>query len=316
MGALHAQQTGSTLNHTRALLFLLGSQACFIVMDAAGKALASDMGVPLITLVRHVGHLLLMLALFGPRMGRRLVSSARPGLQVARGLVLGTFTLTHFTALSYLPMAETTAIMFISPFFIMLAAGPVLGERVTWVRWVGAAAGFVGMLFIVRPGSNLPPLGVAFALATMVCNIAFQLLTRKLAMTEDPNTSVFLTSLVALVVSCAMLPWQGASGGWPASISAWQMLLFALLGLAGLLSQMSLMRAYFWSSASFIAPLTFFYLCWAVLSGWAFFGQLPDTLALMGMGVILVSGIGAMLWDRRHTSDGRRPIGESGTNRR
>lgn len=268
-------------------------------MDATGKSLAGEMGVPLITVVRHLGHLLLMLAIFGPRMGRKLITTTRPGLQIARGLVLGAFTLVHFSALSYLPIAETTAILFISPFFVMLLSGPVLGERVSWVRWLGAAGGFVGMLLIMRPGHNLPIIGVSFALATMVCNIAFQLLTRKLSMTEDNTTSVFLTSAVALVVSCAMLPWQDAWGGWPQTISPRQAVLLALLALAGLLSQLCLIRAYFWSSASFIAPLTFLYLVWALASGWGFFGQLPDALAMTGMLIILASGIAAMWVDGR-----------------
>lgn len=287
------------LNHTRAVLFLIAAQLCFILMDAAGKALARDMGVPLITLVRHLGHLLLMLLIFAPRMRLVLVRTQRPGLQILRGLVLGCFTLSHFTALSLMPLAETTALLYISPFFIMLASGPLLGERVTLVRWLGTAGGFFGMLLIVRPGNDLPLAGVLFALITMVCNIAFQLLTRKLAQTENMNTSVFLTSAVALLVSTSMLPWQEASGGWPALISPTQWVLFGVLAAAGLVSQLCLMRAYFWSSASFIAPLTFLYICWAVAAGWLFFGQLPDALALFGMTVILASGIGAMWWDSR-----------------
>lgn len=289
----------SRLNHTRAVFFLIGAQICFILMDAAGKALARDMGVPLITLVRHLGHLMLMLLIFGPSMRTALVRTKRPGLQIARGLVLGCFTISHFTALSLMPLAETTALFYISPFFIMLASGPLLGERVTLVRWLGAAGGFVGMLLIVRPGHTLPLAGVLFALITMACNIAFQLLTRKLALTENMNTSVFLTSAVALLVSTSMLPWQEASGGWPTAISPAQSGLFAVLIAAGLASQLCLMRAYYWSSVSFIAPLTFLYICWAVAAGWLFFAQLPDVLALFGMAVILASGIGAMWWDSR-----------------
>lgn len=287
------------MNPVRAFLFLMAAHVFFVLMDAIGKALSRDMGIPLITLVRHGGHTLLMLAVFAPSMGRNLLKTARPGLQIARGLVLGAFTLCHFTALSYLPQAEATAILFIAPFCIMLLAGPLLGERVTWARWAGAAGGFLGMLLVVRPGSNLPLIGVAFAMATMLCNIAFQLMTRMLAMSDDANATVFMTSLVALAVSGASMPWQVAWGGWPATLSDWHYLLFAVLAVAGVASQFCLVRAYRYGSASFIAPLIYLQLFWAMAAGWMFFGQLPGLLTFAGMALILVSGIGAVLVDSK-----------------
>ncbi len=271
----------------------------FVLLDATGKALARDMGIPLISLVRHAGHALLMLAVLGPSVGLALVRSRRPGMQLARGLLLAGFTLSFFTGLRYLPQAEATAINFITPFVVMLLAGPLLGERVTWHRWAGAAGGFAGMLLILRPGTSLPWIGVAFILITVCCNIAFQLLTRVLAASENTFATIFLSSLVGTAVSAATLPWQEVWGGWPGELTPTQWALLGSMGITGALSQWCLVRAYYWSSASFIAPLVFLQIVWATLSGWVFFGQLPDLVAITGMVVIAAAGAASMLAERR-----------------
>lgn len=289
----------ATSHLPRALAFLVSAQVCFVLLDATGKALAAEMGIPLLSLIRHAGHALLMLALLGPTQGRGMVRTRHPWLQLLRGLLLVGFTLSFFTALRYLPQAEATAINFVTPFIVMLLAGPLLGERVTWQRWAGAAGGFAGMLLILRPGSPLAPTGIAFALVTVACNIGFQVLTRKLSTADSSTATVFLTAVVGTVVSAATLPAQAAWGGWPESLGQTHWLLFGALAVFGAASQWFLIRAYYWSSASFIAPLTFLQIVWATGSGVLFFGQLPDGWSLAGMAIICASGIGAMLAEAR-----------------
>jgi len=180
----------------------------------------------------------------------------------------------------------------------MLLAGPLLGERVGWPRWMGAALGFVGMLLVVRPGANLDPTGVVFVLLTVVCNVAFQLLTRSLAITENSLATIFLSSLVGVTVSAAVLPLQSSWGGWPESLDPQQLALLASLGVTGIVSQWFWIRAYYWASASLIAPLVFLQIFWATAAGWGFFGQLPSTLSFVGMALIGMAGAAAMLLER------------------
>ncbi len=287
----------------RAFLFLVGAHVLFTFLDATAKALASQMGVPLVTLARHSLHALFMLAFFAPTMGwavfRNLTRTRRPGLQLVRGLLLAGFTFFFFTGLRYLPQAEATSINFLTPFFVMVLAGPLLGERVTWVRWVGVALGFIGMLIIVRPGNNLAPIGVFFIILTMLCNIGFQMLTRKLSAIDNSIATIFIAALVGTTASLLALPLQEVWGGWPKELSSLQLFLLASMGVTGSLSQWCLIRAYYWSSASFIATLVYLQIVWATLSGWVFFGQLPDTLTFVGMGIICLTGIGVMLVERR-----------------
>ena len=274
----------------RALALLVGAQSLFALLDAMGKTLSHDMGIPLLALVRHAGQALLMVVVLGPRMGRQLFVTRHVALQVWRGLAMAGFTLFFFTALFRLPQAEATAINFIAPFIVMLLAGPLLAERIAGVRWIGAGVGFFGMLVLVRPNNNLDQIGVVFALLTVVCNVGFQLLTRRLAHLDNSFTTMFISATISVVIAAALLPLQNFWGGWPASLNAPQILMLASLGVLGAISQWCLIRAYVWSSASFIAPLLFMQLMWSTATGYLFFGQLPDSYSLIGILVILTSG--------------------------
>jgi drug/metabolite transporter (DMT)-like permease len=283
----------------RALAFLLSAQVFLALLDAASKWLAADMGIPLIAAVRHGTQVLLMLALLGPRLRGRLWRTRRPVEQIVRGLVLGAFSLTFVSSLRYLPQAEATAIIFVGPLVVMLLAGPLLGEHVGGARWLGALAGFVGMLVVVRPGGALAPLGVTFGVLAIVCNVAFQLLTRRLAVADDALTTLFISAVSAAMLSTLLLPWQAAWGGWPAALDTGQVATLLALGGLGALGQWLLLRAYFWAGASFLAPLSYLQLAWSGLTGWFFFAQAPDAVSAFGMGLIAISGIGVMAWEAR-----------------
>ena len=102
-----------------------------------------------------------------------------------------------------------------------------------------------------------------------------------------------------LGIAAALLPLQNFWGGWPASLNAPQILMLASLGVLGAISQWCLIRAYVWSSASFIAPLLFMQLMWSTATGYLFFGQLPDSYSLIGILVILTSGAATMFFAAR-----------------
>ncbi|MGE3775293.1 MAG: EamA/RhaT family transporter, partial [Gammaproteobacteria bacterium] len=147
--------------------------------------------------------------------------------------------------------------------------------------------------------SELDRLGIVFAVLTLVCNVAFQLLTRRLALVEDSFTTMFYSAAISVVVSALLLPLQSVWGGWPAALSLQQVLMLLALGALGAVSQWCFIRAYVWSSATFIAPLLFMQLVWSTAAGLLFFGQLPDATSLGGIAVILASGVATMLYAAR-----------------
>ncbi|NDG16161.1 MAG: acyclic terpene utilization AtuA family protein, partial [Betaproteobacteria bacterium] len=136
--ALMHMDTGAAFDTVRADVVFAN---VYLGAQPIAKALATEMGTPLISFARHAVHAVLMVLIFGPKLGTAIIRTHRPWLQIIRGLMLVGFTLSFFSALGYLPQAEATAIAFITPFFVMLLAGPLLGERVTIWRWLGAAGG-------------------------------------------------------------------------------------------------------------------------------------------------------------------------------
>ena len=138
----------------------------FAVSDATAKYMSVYFAVPLLAWVRYITHLAFMLATVAPRMGRDLVATSRPWLMMFRGFTQVASTLFVLMAFRTLPLAETTALVFVTPVLVALLAGPMLGEKIRLRSWLATVAGFCGVLLIARPGGYMDGAGVAYALAS------------------------------------------------------------------------------------------------------------------------------------------------------
>ena len=128
-----------------------------------------------------------------------------------------------------MPLAETTALVFITPILVTLLAIGLLGEKVGKGKLVAVAAGFIGAPLIARPGGAIPGAGLALALIAALSYSLYQILTRKIAASENAVTMVFYTALVGTALMSAGLPWYW-SGPTP---SATEALLIGSLGIYG-----------------------------------------------------------------------------------
>ncbi|HRE69479.1 MAG: DMT family transporter [Candidatus Accumulibacter sp.] len=281
-----AGEGGAPLRLHAALLFL-AALLLFAALDATAKHLSAYLAVPLLVWARYLVHLVIMLMVVAPSMGRRLVVTGRPWLMSLRGLTLVAVTLLGQLALKTLPLAETTALIFVAPLLVALLAAPLLGEKVRLRTWLATIAGFVGVLLIARPGGSLFGPGVAYALGAALSYAAYQILTRKLAATEHPMRLLFYTALLGTLAMLPALPvyWDGI---WPTPT---QSLLIVSLGLYGGIGHFLLIRAFHATSASLLAPLIYTQLVWATLLGWLVFDHFPDFLTVVGMMVIGASGL-------------------------
>lgn len=279
----------------RGVLLFTASLLLFACMDTTTKYLAARHDVPLIVAARYIGNLLLMVALLAPRHGPALVKTRRTGLAVVRALCLAVSSVLVGFALQRMPVAETTAINFLAPMMVVLAAGPLLGERVGWVGWGAALFGFAGVLLIVRPGSGLETVGVICALAGVAAATGYQLLSRVLVATESTIALLFYTALTGSILFGLALPWY-----WTGALPPpFECLLFASLGAYGGLGHFLMTAAYRHAPASILAPTNYLQLVWAGILGWLVFGHFPDGLSLLGMAIIALSGVAVALHSRR-----------------
>jgi drug/metabolite transporter (DMT)-like permease len=269
--------------------------ALFACMDTTTKYLAQTHPVPLIVAVRYLGNLVLMLGFLVPAHGRRLVRTRRTGLVWVRGVCLAVASLLIGFALERMPVAETTAILFLSPILLVLAAGPVLGERVGWVGWAATLAGFAGVMLIARPGSGLVATGVIFVLGAVATNLCYQLLSRVLAASESTFALLFYTALAGSILYGLAVP----SFLEDRAPSLLEIALFASLGLFGGVGHYLFTAAFRHAPASLLAPLNYVQLLWAGLLGWLVFGHVPDAVSLIGMAIVAGSGVAVALRTRR-----------------
>lgn len=272
----------------RGVLLLLGSLFFFAALDATAKHLAATYSVPLLVWSRYLVHCLLMVVLLGPRLGRRLVATRRPARQVVRALMLVGCTGCGIAALARMPLAETTAVAFTAPLLVAILAGPWLGERLTTGRWLAVLCGFAGMLLIARPGSAVSADGIALALLAAACYAVYQILTRQLAPGENTLTMLFYTALVGTLTMSAFLPWFWQA---PETIPAADRLAIFALGVLGGCGHFLLIRAFRHAPASLLSPFIYLQLVWAIALGAIVFGNWPDFPSLLGMAIIVGSGI-------------------------
>ncbi len=275
----------------RGILLVIAAVVMFAIADTTGKHLFALYSIIAVAAVRYLVNLVLLLVVLWPKHRSALWATQKTGMVVARGLCLVLATLSMSYALKLMPVGETVAILYISPFLVMLLAGPLLGERVTSAMWVGAVASFIGVLMIVRPGGGLDPLGVFLMLINAGLATAYHLMTRYLAKTETTIAMLFHSALSGALIF-SVLSFMVVDGFAPTAKDFGLMLLLGVLATVG---HFLFTSAYRYAPASLLAPVNYLHLVFAGLLGFVVFGHVPDVYAMIGMAAIALSGVATAL---------------------
>ncbi len=267
------------------IAFLIAAVACFAILDTTVKYVSVVVSVMLAVWFRYMFQALLLSAVMLPLRGRSLLRTAHPRFQVLRGALLLMVSALSFISLSLMPVAEFTAVIMISPLMVTLLAAVFLKEPVSPMRWVLVAGGFVGALVIVRPGGGLLGWATLLPLSMVLAYASFQILTSKMARTEDPMTMHFYTGWTGALLMTAALPLI-----WQAIPDVQTLLLLCLVGLMGTVGHFLLILAFARAPASTLSPYLYAQIAFAMLGGWLVFDHMPDRPALMGMALIAVCG--------------------------
>lgn len=209
-------------------------------------------------------------------------------------------SLLWFTALPHVTLAETTAIGFTGPIFMMLGASMFLGERMYAARWAAVLVSFVGMLTILWPGLSRADVDLGWNLWLLACAPLMAtsfLISKALTRHERPEAIVFW---LGVMIGLFSLPVALQDWRWPTAL---QWLLLAACGAVGSLAHYCLTRAYRIADVSAVQSVRFLDLLWAALFGFLAFGHVPTLWALAGGSVICA----ATIWIARH--EARRPAG-------
>jgi drug/metabolite transporter (DMT)-like permease len=271
----------------RGVLLVALATVLFVVMNSGVKFLSHQLPTVELIWARTLVHLVFVTALFAPSHGGwRLLVTKRPALQIGRSLLLLASTSFFFTALGRVPLADATAVSFTSPFIVAALAGPLLGEHVRAAHWLSIAVGFLGALIVIRPtGEGANPWAL-LVLGSAFCYALYQILTRRVAGIDRPETSVTYSALVGTLVLSLVVPFF-----WRAPEGPWQWAVLLSLGLFGGLGHYCVARALLWAPASIVSPFHYVQLVWAAALGYLLFGDVPGVWTWLGAAIIVSSGL-------------------------
>jgi drug/metabolite transporter (DMT)-like permease len=285
--------------------------ACIVVammmlslQDSIVKWLGATYALHQIVLTRSVIAATITLIVLAAMSRLALLRTRRWSLHLVRGLLLVVTNSAFFLALVAMPIAEAVAMFFVAPLFITLLSAVLLGEPAGPRRLAAVLVGFAGVVIVVRPGSGLfgyvalLPVGAAATYAVM------QILTRRLGTTDSAATMAFYIQLTFIIVGLGMGMAVGDgrfAGSDDPSLSfllrSWRpptdadLPLFALVGLLIAAASVLLSQAYRTTEAATIAPFEYIALPFATVWGFLFWGDVPDATALLGMTLIVGSGV-------------------------
>jgi drug/metabolite transporter (DMT)-like permease len=229
-----------------------------------------------------------------------------------RGVILAGAYLSFVLAIAAMPIANAVAIYFTMPFFVAGLAGPLLGERVRFHRWMAIIAGFAGVLVMVRPGVGVFEPAALLALMSAFGYAVGQMLGRPLSQRVKPIVIATWQNFVyaAMAIGIGVLfhvvdfgtfthpslvflsrPWE-----WPGAFDAALLLGHGVLAACAMIL---FIHAYRLAETNFVAPFEYSAMIWAVMYGLVLFGDFPDVYTWIGGGVVVVAGIAMILRDRQ-----------------
>lgn len=259
--------------------------ACFATLDTATKISVTTVPILMGVWFRYAFQAVATSLVLLPRHGTTLLRTAHPRYHALRGALLLVTSLFAFFSLRYMPLAEFTSIVLIAPLAVTLMAATVLKEQVSPLRWALVTGGFAGTLVILRPGGDAFSWAMLLPFGLVVTNSCFQVLTSKLAQTENPLTMHFYSGWAGTLIASVALPfvWQ--------SLPSWHWwALLCLMGLMGTIGHFMLILAYQRAPASTLTPYLYAQIAFATVCGWVMFSQVPDAVSLIGMGMIAACG--------------------------
>jgi S-adenosylmethionine uptake transporter len=291
-------------DNMRGALLMCVAMALFTFGDASIKATGGDLPLSQLLVIRGV---LASAAIFAMAMYFKGLN-LRLGVQdwalvIARGLAEAAAAYFFLTALLQMPLANVTALLQMLPLTVTLGGALVFREAVGWRRWTAIIVGFVGMLLIVRPGTDGFTSASVYALCAVAAVTVRDLVTRRVSKAV-PSLTVTAFSSVILTLFAAV--WS-VEQQWVALTPRLTLLVLMATGfiIGAYVCSVMVMRV---GEVSFVAPFRYTGLVWALILGFVVFGEWPEPLTLNGAAIIVATGVFSLLREAQLKRRARKPI--------
>ena len=255
------------------------------IMDAIAKYLSYSLPILQITWFRFFFSAVITGIFIYLFSRKSFVRSKNIKSQVLRGILLLTSSLLFFYAISVISLAKALTLAFICPLIVTALSPYFLKERVGRRRWTAVIVGFIGVLLVIRPGIVEFNWASLASLGTGLCYAIYLIVTRSLKDTDNGLLTLLFTSIVGTIVLSIYLPFVWVNP------SLNQLLLAVNMGFIAALAHGLIIISYNFSDASKLAPLGYFEIIPNIIIGYIWFSDLPDKYTLLGLLVIILSGI-------------------------
>ncbi len=205
------------------------------------------------------------------------------------------------TALKYLPLADAVAIAFVMPFIMLILGKYALKEEVGHRRLLACLVGFIGTLLVVQPSFQEVGWPALLPIAVAVNFALFMLVTRQIARDADPISLQAVSGVMAIAVMAPTLLIFQNSGLWNlqlVAVSSYEWSLLLSIGLLGTVAHLLMTWSLRYAPSATLAPMQYLEIPFATVIGFVIFGDLPNSLAAVGILITMLAGLYVVLRER------------------
>ncbi len=270
---------------SRGILTICAGVAFLVLNDAIAKLLTERYDAIQIIFLRNLIAVPMIASAVLVLRGSHALRTRHLGLHAVRGVLIVLGAYLYFTSLSFLPLAEATALIFSAPIFITALSVPLLGEAVGWRRWGAVMLGFIGVLIIVQPGAaGFQPAALLPVAAALLYSL-FMVSARWIGPGEGLWTMMLFVVLFPMIYAAPFALWVWAP------VQVGDLWLFVAIAIFGSLGITLIGQAFRLAPAAVVAPFDYTALVWATALGWLIWGDLLGFWTIIGALIIVASGI-------------------------
>lgn len=282
----------SSTSVARGMMFALGGYATYSVHDTIVKSLSDY----------HVFQIMFfaMLFCYVPFSMVRIIAGKQlsvrpknPSLSLLRALLHVSSLGLAFAAFTSLPLTQAYVLLFCTPVIISILAIIFLGEKIAFIRWILIVLGLVGVVIVLRPTVDTIQVGHFFAIGCAFCSASSAIIARKIGAVENMATMILFPLIATILVSGGALYFVYKP------MPLIDLSLMFLVGALGLLGQYCILSGFRLAPPTYIAPMQYSQIIWAILFGFLFFGESVDQWVIIGSSITVASGIAMILRERQ-----------------
>ena len=269
----------------KAILLNISAWMILPFMDGLAKYLSQEVHFLQVVWGRYFFMALFSILITSIFFNKYFIFPKAISIQILRSLFLFLSTIFFFYAISVISLAEALTLAFVGPIIATVLSFLILKEKVGPRRWIAVIAGFIGVLFVIRPGFNEINIATVAALGAGISYACYIISTRKLSFIDNPLMTLIFTGLSGAIVISCIVPFFWTS----LNLNGW--LILISLAAIGTLAHFLLILSLSYAEASKLAPLSYSEIITNIMIGYYFFGDFPNQWMWIGLIIIIASGV-------------------------